>query len=314
MESGWEVDSTLPGRRMHPTIHTIDLKYLKISKIISVFAVPTGDDGFVLLETGPASTVRRLERGLHGEGLELERLRAIFLTHVHLDHSGAAGALARRVGCPVYVHPKGAHHLVDPSRLLASARRLYGPMMRPLWGTTESVPEELVRPVGSGDPVRVDGVEVFGWHTPGHASHHVAWQVGDAVVTGDVGGVRFPGCSHVVPPMPPPDIDVGRWRESIDLVRSLEPGRLLLTHFGGYDDPGRHLDELEDRVRRWSEIGESVRAAGGTVKDLARELGQLDSRELKASGADLFTTQRYRKLCPMGANAVGLFRSIAKRS
>ena len=297
---------------MHHTIHTIDLRFLKISKMIAVYAVPVGDGGFALIETGPASTVRRLERGLNAVGLGLEGLQAIFVTHVHLDHSGGAGTLARRVGCPVYVHPQGASHLVDPSKLLASAKRLYGRMMKPLWGTTESVPEELVRPLESGATARVDSTEIRAWHTPGHAVHHVAWQVDDAVATGDVGGVRFPGCTRVVPPMPPPDIDVESWCESIDLLRQLEPARLFLTHFGGYDDPVRHLDELETRIRRWSEIGTSVYEAGGATEDLARELGQLDAHELRSSRLGLFARLRYQKLCPMDANAVGLFRSLSR--
>lgn len=295
---------------MGQIVHTIDLRFLRIRKLISAFAVPTGGGGFVLIETGPASTLENLERGLRRVGLVLESLRAVFVTHVHLDHSGGAGTLARRVGCPVHVHPRGVAHLVDPSRLLASARRLYGRMLKPLWGTTEGVPEELVRPVESEETVRIDGTVIRACHTPGHAHHHVAWLVGDAVATGDVAGVRFPGCAHVVPPMPPPDIDIGLWLGSIDELRRLEPRRLLVTHFGAHDDPGRHLDELEGRIRHWADVGETVCGSGGSVDDLARRLSQLEARELHSSGVGLFDRLRYRTLGPMRANAVGLFRSL----
>jgi glyoxylase-like metal-dependent hydrolase (beta-lactamase superfamily II) len=282
--------------------------------MIAAYAVPTGDGGFVLIETGPASTLGRLERGLKSVGFELGRLRAAFVTHVHLDHSGAAGALARRVGCPVHVHPEGATHLVDPSRLLASAKRIYGRMLKPLWGIAEPVDESLVRPVDHGAFVRIGDLEVRAWHTPGHALHHVAWQVGGLIATGDVGGVRFPRHTHVVPPMPPPDIDVVRWRESIELLRGLDARQLLVTHFGAHDDPDRHLEELEARIGRWAAIGHEVVGAGGTAGDLARRLAVLENRERRASGIGMLSELRYRMLGPMRANAVGLYRGLTRAS
>jgi glyoxylase-like metal-dependent hydrolase (beta-lactamase superfamily II) len=295
---------------MGDAVRTIDCRFLGMSRMIAAFAAPTGDGGFVLIETGPASTLGHLERGLRSAGFRLESLRAVFVTHVHLDHSGAAGTLARRAGCPVHVHPEGATHLVDPSRLLASAKRIYGRMLKPLWGTTEPVDEGLVRPVEHGESVRYGDLELRAWHTPGHAIHHVSWQLGDVVATGDVGGVRFPGHSHVVPPMPPPDIVVPRWRESIELLCGLAARQLLVTHFGAHDDPARHLDELQGRIRRWVAIGQEVVAAGGAVGDLARRLAVLEKRERRASGTGMLTELRYRMLGPMGANAVGLYRAM----
>jgi glyoxylase-like metal-dependent hydrolase (beta-lactamase superfamily II) len=289
-------------------IRTLDLEFFGTDRLIASFLAP-GDRGFVLFETGPASSTEALERGVAEAGFELGDLQAVFVTHVHLDHSGGAGVLAERTGCKVFAHPSGAEHLVDPGRkLLPSAERIYGDLMEPLWGTTLAVPEDRLEVVGDGETVKVAGLEVRAWHTPGHAVHHVAWQIGDMVVTGDVAGVRFPGATHVLPPMPPPDIDVDDWRRSLDVLRGLEPKRLLLTHFGAFDDPARHLDELEARLDRWAEMAGRVVAEGGDPKALATALEAADDVEMESSEVAPDAVMRYRRLCPMEGNSAGLFR------
>jgi glyoxylase-like metal-dependent hydrolase (beta-lactamase superfamily II) len=290
------------------TFQTLDLAFFGTDQLISSFLMPT-DDGFVLFDPGPASCVDRLEREVEAAGYRLDQLRAVGATHVHLDHSGGAGVLARRTGCTVFCHPVGAAHLADPgAKLLPSAERLYGEMMEPLWGRTVGVPENAIRPVEDGEAVEVDGLEIVGWHTPGHATHHIAWQAGDNIVTGDVAGVRFPGATHVLPPMPPPDIDVEQWRHSIQRLRELAPERLLLTHFGAFDDPHRHLDELEDRLSRWTEIAQRVVAEGSDRSALGSELEILDSSEMEVSGVPSDVAERYRRLCPVKESSAGLFR------
>ena len=295
-------------------IQTLDLEFYATKGLIASFLAP-GERGFVLFETGPASSAEALERGVAEAGFELGDLQAVFVTHVHLDHSGGAGVLAERTGCKVFAHPSGAEHLVDPGRkLLPSAERIYGDLMEPLWGTTLAVPEEQLEVVGDGDTVEVDGLEVRAWHTPGHAVHHVAWQIGDMVVTGDVAGVRFPGATHVLPPMPPPDIDVEDWRRSLDVLRGLEPKRLLLTHFGAFDDPARHLDELERRLVSWTETADRVIAEGGDSKELGAALEAADDVEMEAVGVSADAVVRYRRLCPMEGNSAGLFRYCSLRA
>jgi glyoxylase-like metal-dependent hydrolase (beta-lactamase superfamily II) len=264
-------------------IRTLDLEFFGTTGLIASFLAPV-DGGFVLFDPGPASVVDTVERRVGEAGFPLADLRAVFATHVHLDHAGGAGVLAQRTGCTVYCHPLGAPHLENPAaKLLPSAERLYGDKMEPLWGTTAGVPEDQVRIVDDGETLTIDGLEVTGWHTPGHANHHVAWQIGDAVATGDVAGVRFPGATHVLPPMPPPDIDVQRWRKSLDLLRRLAPGQLLLTHFGAFDDPMRHIDELEERLVRWTEVASRVVSNGGDKNALGVELKRIDDDEMKAS-------------------------------
>jgi len=289
-------------------IRTIDLKLMGAGQVIGAFVVPSGDGGCLLIETGPASCLEALIGGMAEAGFAPEDLRAIMLTHIHLDHGGAAGTLARRTGCEVWVHPEGATHLIDPSKLLASAERLYGDKMIPLWGRTESVPAGQVRLVADGERMRIGSTEVIGWFTPGHAVHHVAWQVGGAVATGDVAGVRFPGATHVLPPTPPPDIDVAAWQASLARLRELAPERLLLTHFGAFDDPTRHIDELEDRLLRWVEVARQATARGSSVSELAEELTRLDEIEMRASGVGPEAKARYDRLCPMDGNAPGLAR------
>ena len=222
----------------------LDLEHLGRLGVIAAFLVPCPDGGFVLLESGPGSTLAALERGILRAGFDPGTLRAVFVTHVHLDHAGAAGELARRTGAFVAVHPAGARHMADPSRLLASARRIYGDLMDPLWGTMVPVPEDRLRTVAHGETVRVGGLEIVALHTPGHARHHVAWVVDGDVATGDVGGIRLPGWDHVIPPTPPPDIDIDAWLESVAVLRETRPRRLLVTHFGIFDDPGEHLARL----------------------------------------------------------------------
>jgi glyoxylase-like metal-dependent hydrolase (beta-lactamase superfamily II) len=289
-------------------MQTLDLEFFCATELIASFLAPV-DGGFVLFDPGPASAVDTLEHRVGEVGFALEDLRAVFPTHVHLDHGGGSGVLAQRTGCTVFCHPVGAPHLEDPAaKLLPSAERLYGNMMEPLWGTTVGVPRDQLRTVDDGETVTIDGLEIIGWHTPGHANHHVAWQIGDAVATGDVAGVRFPGATHVLPPLPPPDIDIEKWRQSLAVLRRIAPSRLLLTHFGAFDDPARHIDELEDRLVRWSEVARRVVSNGGDKMALGVELERIDEDEMTTSEVSAEAAERYRRLCPVKESSVGLFR------
>lgn len=287
---------------------TLDIEIFGTKGLVASFLAPA-DVGFVLFDPGPASAVKNLAGRIEEAGFALADLRGIFATHVHLDHAGGAGVLSRETGCPVFVHPIGAPHIVDPeSKLLPSAERIYGDMTETLWGKTRGVPGELAHPVADREVVKIGGLEVVARHTPGHAAHHVAWHIGDAVATGDVAGVRFPGADHVLPPMPPPDIDVVTWRKSLDIVRKLEPERLLLTHFGEFRDVARHLDELEDRLVRWTEVARRVVSEGGDREALGTELSVLDEAEMEAAGVPAEAAERYRRLCPVKESSTGLFR------
>jgi glyoxylase-like metal-dependent hydrolase (beta-lactamase superfamily II) len=293
-------------------IQTLDLEFFGATEIIAAFLAPV-EGGFVLFETGPASAVEVLEKRVNEAGFSLDQLQAVFGTHVHLDHFGGAGVLARETGCRVYSHPVGVPHLVHPEdKLLPSAERIYKDMMVPLWGVTEGAPEHQVHAVGDRETVEVGGLEVVAHHTPGHAVHHVAWQIGQSVATGDVAGVRFPGSTHVLPPMPPPDIDVEAWRASLDLLRQLEPSQLLLTHFGAFEDCSRHLDELEERLLSWTEMARGIVSEGGDREALGEALRERDEREMKQAEVPPEAVARYRRLCPVKESSAGLFRYCTK--
>ena len=296
------------------TAETLDLHYAGRPGLISAFLVPTGDGGFVLLDTGPASLLMALEQEIEAAGYPLTALKAVLLTHIHLDHAAAAGTLARRTGCQVWVHPAGAFHMENPeSKLLPSARRIYGDRLEMQWGVMEGVPGHVLHTVVHGEPILIGDLTAVGWHTPGHARHHVAWQVGDSVATGDVAGVRLQGTNHVLPPMPPPDIDVPTWLASIDLVRELEPAHLLLTHFGSYDDPGPHLDQLARRLKHWSDVAGKVLGEGGDSEELERRLIELDHSERPAEGIPDDLDEGFQEICPMADNAAGLHRWATKQ-
>jgi len=288
---------------------TIDLNFQGEARVIASFLVPVPEGGFILVESGPGSTVPALEEGVEAAGFGLAQLRGVFVTHVHLDHAGAAGELARRTGAGVWVHPRGARHMADPERLLASARKIYGSAMNMLWGTMAPVPDGQLHTVEDGETVEIGGLAVTAWHTPGHAKHHVAWQIGAQLATGDVGGIRIPGVSHVVPPTPPPDVDIPVWRESLAKIRGLGAERFLVTHFGIFDGVEEHLDQLEARLLRWWDLAEETLGMGGDVGTLEALLVDLDDTEMariEVAGTD---REHYRAACPMFMNAAGLVRA-----
>jgi glyoxylase-like metal-dependent hydrolase (beta-lactamase superfamily II) len=223
----------------------IDVMPLGRPQVIGAWLV---DD--VVIDPGPTSCVESLLAGL-----EDVRPRALLLTHIHLDHAGASGSLVRRwPDLEVYVHERGARHMVSPERLVESARMLYGDDMDRLWGEMLPVPEENLR-VLHGDETLFDGTfEVA--YTPGHASHHVSFlHSRDRVAfVGDVGGVRIAGAPLTVPPSPPPDIDVEKWHASIERIAAWKPRRLVMTHFGSSEDVEAQLSELSERLDVWAAV------------------------------------------------------------
>src|SRR5947209_2048734 len=221
-------------------MRVIDLNHLGRGRVIGCWQV-----GQALVDPGPSSCLDTLLAALDGW-----RPRALLLTHIHLDHAGASGSLvARWPELKVYVHERGAPHLVDPSRLLESARRLYGEDMDRLWGDVVAVPQASLRVLSGGERV-LDGVDVA--YTPGHASHHVSYLHQGTAFVGDVGGVRITPESITIPPTPPPDIDLELWHGSLDVVRAWAPDRLAFTHFGASEDVGSQLDQLGQRLDCWA--------------------------------------------------------------
>ena len=224
----------------------LDLHFGGRERAIGVYLVDT-DDGLALFDCGPSSTLPALEAGLAREGLELSDIRHLLLSHIHLDHAGAAGPLVRANGhLTVWVSEIGAPHLLDPSRLERSARRLYGDAFDPLWGELAPVPAQNVR---------IAGGDVLGWDafpTPGHASHHVSYLRDGTLLAGDACGVRMPGAAYVLPVSPPPDLDVEAWHASVAEIRRRAPERLALIHFGVHKDTRLHLDRLEGELDTWA--------------------------------------------------------------
>lgn len=215
--------------------------------------------GEVLVDPGPT---RSLDRVL--EELGDWQPRAILLTHIHFDHAGATGTLMRRYPeVEVYVHERGAPHMVDPERLWASASQLYGAEnMLAMWGEFVPVPQDRLHALSGGETLRIGESTFEVAYTPGHAKHHVAYLHDGVVFAGDVAGVRIDQGTPTLPPTPPPDIDLEAWHRSLDVIRAWRPERLAMTHFGAYDDPERQLDELSERLDRWAESARTQDATG----------------------------------------------------
>jgi glyoxylase-like metal-dependent hydrolase (beta-lactamase superfamily II) len=267
------------------------------------------DLGGAIVDPGPES---RMETLLAGLG---EEPRALLLTHIHLDHAGATGALVERFpGLEVHVHANGAPHLIDPSRLLRSAERIYGDEMEPLWGRVVPVPERNVHVVDGGDTVTAAGHRFDVAYTPGHASHHVVYfdTTDGTAYVGDVAGVRIPPTDYVRAPTPPPDIDVEEWQRSIDVVVERDPQRLALTHFGMVDDPQPHLAQMKQSLDEQSTLVRELLEQYGDTDEAVREfVAEVARRTRAAVGEEL--TAMFEVGSPVEQRWLGLRRYWLKR-
>jgi glyoxylase-like metal-dependent hydrolase (beta-lactamase superfamily II) len=303
-------------RALGDGVSLIDLAFLGHAGAVGAYVVADGDD-VALVETGPGSTIDALRAGLAAAGFEPEQLTRVVVTHIHLDHAGAAGAVLRAAPrATFHVHPAGARHMVDPSKLLASATRIYGDDMDRLWGAFEPVPAERVRVLADGDAIDVGRRRLVAVHTPGHAIHHVALHDADTgdVFTGDVAGVRLAGLPYVRPPTPPPDIDLDAWRGSVARLRALRPRRLLLTHFGPYDDPEWHLDELLARLFGWAGWLEARLAAGEAPASIVPALERRGAAEVADAGGRNDAVVGYELATPSHMTVAGIARWLSKRA
>jgi len=267
----------------------IDLLHAGAARTVGAYLLDTSE-GLSLFDCGPSSCIPALKDGLAERGVELGELRHLLLSHIHLDHAGAAGSLVREhPGLHVWVSEVGAPHLVDPSRLERSARRLYGDSFDELWGELAPVPEGNVH-VADG---RAAGLEVF--PAPGHASHHVCYFDGTTLYAGDAAGVRIAPSRSVLPPTPPPDVDVEAWYRTLEQIERRAPERLALIHFGLVEDVARHLAELRGRLDTWSK-----RVAEGAAET---DFVAAASADLPAEEADA-----YDRAMPFWQSYAGLRR------
>ena len=255
----------------------LDLHHQGAERVIGVYLLDT-DDGLALFDCGPSSCVAALKERLAEQGLALTDVRHLLLSHIHLDHAGAAGVLVREhPGLQVHVSELGAPHLVDPARLEASARRLYGDTFDSLWGELAPVPAGNVHVAGE----RVLGLDCF--PAPGHASHHVCYVDADGTLyAGDAAGVRIAPDRVVWPVSPPPDVDVEAWERTLDEIVARDPQRLALIHFGLFDDVDYHLAETRRELGAWAELVDSGATEDEFIDAARRNVGNAPYYEFAA--------------------------------
>ena len=269
-----------------------------------------------MIDPGPESTLATLRSALRARGLDFASLDSLLLTHIHLDHAAATGSIVREnPSLKVFVHDFGATHLVDPSRLLASAGRLYGADLKPLYGECLPVPRNNLRPLVGGETIRIGEVKLDVFYTPGHASHHVAyWDPASRVAfVGDSAGIRIEGKSYLLPATPPPDIDLELWNCSLDTIVSLHPDRLFLTHFGYIDNPAEHIRLYRERLRDWAGLTQRLLDSGEPQEVGERRFIEEVSGEVRgvlpAEPAELYIFNG-----GLGLSWRGLVRYLKKRS
>jgi glyoxylase-like metal-dependent hydrolase (beta-lactamase superfamily II) len=285
---------------------TLDLNFQGRPQAIAAYLI-RGDDSIVLVESGPGSTLPALTAGLAKEGLSPADVTHVLLTHIHLDHAGAAGWLAKH-GAEIYVHSVGAPHMLNPEKLIASATRIYGDRMEKLWGEFLPVPKDQLNVPNDAEEIVIGKLSFLPIHTPGHAEHHFSYLFEDVLFSGDVGGVRIPGYPYLRVPMPPPELHLERWHESIARLRKEKFTHIAPTHFGIFDDPDWQLEEVEkglDSAARWLE---HVMPDEPPIEELRKSFTEWMMAEGEKIGLDEEVVKAYEVANPLGMSADGLLR------
>jgi glyoxylase-like metal-dependent hydrolase (beta-lactamase superfamily II) len=277
----------------------VDLQFLGRPQIIAT-AVLQSAGGVALVDPGPSTTVEGLLKMLSAQGIGLRDVRQLLLTHIHLDHAGATGTLVKaNPAIEVFVHERGAPHLIDPSKLVASATRLYGADMDRLWGEFAPVPSANIKVLSDATRVTAGGRDLDVAPTPGHANHHVTYfdRASGVAFVGDVAGIRRGGGKYILPPTPPPDIDLELWRESADRILAWDPDTLFLTHFGPYRGGRVHFQQLYERLDAWSGLVKRLLADASlddpererrfveeALQDIRRAVGETEAQHYSRAG------------------------------
>ncbi len=287
-------------------IHVLDTRQLGRPGIIAATAVES-DDGLILFDTGPESTFENIAAELHRLGADAKEVRHVFLSHIHFDHAGAAWRFAD-LGATIYVHPRGAPHLLDPSRLVQSATRIFGDEMEKLWGRFAPIRASNLRVVHDQETTRIGSLGIRALETLGHATHHHVYHWDDHFFGGDVAGVRI-GNGPPIPPFVPPELDVEAWLGSIDKMRALDARTLYLPHFGLVrGSVPTHLDALEERVRRWSIWFRDQIREGRDENELRPKFATYEFDDLRAGGASENEARDYEAADPSAMAVTALLR------
>jgi glyoxylase-like metal-dependent hydrolase (beta-lactamase superfamily II) len=287
-------------------IITLDLNFQGKSQTIASYLI-RHSSGVVLIESGPGSCLEELQMRLAAIGFSVSDVTHVLLTHIHLDHAGGAGWLARQ-GAQIYVHPVGAPHMLNPEKLLASATRIYGDQMEKLWGEFLPVPEDKLVIAKDGEEIVIDNLHFVPLDTPGHAEHHFVYLFEDTCFSGDIGGVRIPGFQYLRLPMPPPELHFGKWRESIARMKMAKFARIAPTHFGIFDDPGWQLQAVErdlDESERWLE---KMMPDKPQIEVLRRQFADWMNEQGRKQGLSKDVVKAYELANPPGMSADGLQR------
>lgn len=285
---------------------TLDLKFQNRTQAIASYLI-RHSTGALLVECGPGSCRAALEAGLAKEGLSPRDITHVFLTHIHLDHAGAAGWWSQQ-GAQIIVHPVGAPHMLNPEKLLASATRIYGERMDTLWGQFLPVAENRLKVVQDAEEIVVGNLRITALHTPGHAEHHICYLFEDVCFSGDVGGVRIPGYPYLRAPMPPPELNIEKWLASLARLRKEKIAHIAPTHFGIFDDPEWHITTLEQALNSAARWLEKTMPADPPLEELRQSFSDWMIAEGARIGLSEETVKVYGLANPLGMSADGLQR------
>tara|TARA_Y100000741_G_scaffold203443_1_gene154684 strand:+ start:1651 stop:2538 length:888 start_codon:yes stop_codon:yes gene_type:complete len=289
-------------------IKTIDLNFQGIKSTVACFLLKINKE-LALIECGPESCLKNLKNEIKKNGEDVKNIKHVFLTHIHLDHAGAAWWFAKQ-GANIYVHPFGERHLVNPEKLLSSAEIIYGDNMKRLWGNIKGIDKNKVISVNDKERIKINDVEIKALHTPGHAKHHISWVIGDSIFTGDVAGAKI-NHGPLVPACPPPDINIEEWGKSLEIIKKENPKYLYFTHFGKFSYKKSEVIDLQNTLKEWLKWVKKNEDIKEPI--LIEKFKKYFNKSLKNKLIDEETIEQYCIANPPYMSILGLKRVLMKK-